>query len=289
MKDLNLDIFPATNKEQWKQLAEKQLKGADPDRELTWKNNAEINLEAYYDTSDLDDLKYLQDYFEGIGSHKWKLYEEVEVDDEKNTNKNILKALMGGCDGIILKVNEDVDFESALKNVDRDICDIAIRSSKSFDLRGINGFLSAPEGNCFESPISTNPISQISSILKGLSDKTHIYRTAYSDFFLEISSLRALRFLLNRSDVQIHTNVPKHKSDEHQCFVKTTAGLASILGGTHSIDFSTVTGDSRISRNTGNLIREESGIEEYSDQCGGSYYVEVLTDRIIQEVKEKLK
>ncbi|MEQ8904954.1 methylmalonyl-CoA mutase family protein [Ekhidna sp.] len=289
MKDLNLDIFPATNKEQWKQLAEKQLKGADPDRELTWKNNAEINLEAYYDTSDLDDLKYLQDYFEGIGSHKWKLYEEVEVDDEKNTNKNILKALMGGCDGIILKVNEDVDFESALKNVDRDICDIAIRSSKSFDLRGINGFLSAPEGNCFESPISTNPISQISSILKGLSDKTHIYRTAYSDFFLEISSLRALRFLLNRSDVQIHTNVPKHKSDEHQWFVNTTAGLASILGGTHSIDFSTVTGDSRISRNTGNLIREESGIEEYSDQCGGSYYVEVLTDRIIQEVKEKLK
>ena len=60
------------------------------------------------------------------------------------------------------------------------------------------------------------------------------------------------------------------------------------MGGSHSVDFSTASGDTRISRNTGNLIREESGINTYSDQCGGSYYVETLTDKIIKKVTEKL-
>jgi methylmalonyl-CoA mutase N-terminal domain/subunit len=107
---------------------------------------------------------------------------------------------------------------------------------------------------------------------------------------MEIATLRALKFLLKKSGhIHIHTHIPKHASDEHQWFLNTTAGLASILGGSHSIDFSTAIGDPRISRNTGNLIREESGIEEYSDQCGGSYYIEVLTDRIVKKVEEKLK
>ena len=40
--------------------------------------------------------------------------------------------------------------------------------------------------------------------------------------------------------------------------------------------------DPRITRNVGNLIREESKITEYQDQCGGAYLVEVLTDQIIK-------
>ena len=62
MKDLDLSTFPLITKQDWKQLAEKQLKGANPDEELRWKNSAEIELEGYYDSSDLTSLKYLEDF-----------------------------------------------------------------------------------------------------------------------------------------------------------------------------------------------------------------------------------
>lgn len=288
LKNLDLEIFPRTSKEQWKQLAEKQLKGADPDVELTWKNDAEIKLEAYYDKSDTEELNYLQDFFGKIESHRWKLYERVEVTNEKEANSKALKALIGGCDGIIFNLKIDANTDSLLKDIDSNICDVSIVSSvdNSFNLEVAN---SITNENCiFEEEHFTSPISQLAHFIRKIENQKFIHRTAFADFFLEISAVRALRYLLDQP-VHIHTQVSKHQSKEHQWFLNTTAGLASILGGTHSIDFSTSIGDARISRNTGNLIREESGIEEYSDQCGGSYYIEVLTDRIIKGVKEKLE
>ncbi|WP_425392656.1 methylmalonyl-CoA mutase family protein [Ekhidna sp.] len=290
MKDLNLNIFPDTNKDQWKKLAEKQLKGQNPDEQLKWENDSRMTLEGYYDHSDVSDLQYLDEYFASLPSHRWKLYEEVKVDEPKDANKQVLKALMGGCDGIILNVEDENYIERALNDVDRSICDIAIRSSKKLDVKNSSGMKMIPDGNCLVVR-STNPIEQLLEIL-GEKPLPFIYRSSNSDFFLEIASVRALNYLLHESnggDVHIHTHIPNHPSQEHQWFLNTTAGLASVLGGSHSIDFTTAIGDPRISRNTGNLIREESGIEEYTDQCRGSYYIEVLTDKIIKSVKEKLK
>lgn len=291
MKELNLDIFPKISKDQWKKLAEIQLKGINPDDKLKWRNSAEISLEGYYDQSDLQELEYLSTYFSQVKSHRWKLYEEVTVKDEKEANRQILNALMGGCDGVILSIENPDLLDGALKEVDRNICDISIRSNEHINPEGLSGMMIMPDGNCLLVEETENPISQLLEVLKG-EDQNFIYRNAFSDFFLEISTVRALRFLLGeaaRGNNHIHTYIPKHQSNEHQWFLNTTAGLASILGGSHSIDFTTAIGDPRISRNTGNLIREESGIDEYTDQCGGSYYIEVLTDKIIKGVKEKLK
>ena len=291
MKELNLDIFPKISNDQWKKLAENQLKGVNPDDKLKWRNSAEISLEGYYDQSDLQELECLNTYFSQVKSHRWKLYEEVTVKDEKEANRQILNALMGGCDGVILSIENPDLLDGALKEVDRNICDISIRSNEHINPEGLSGMMIMPDGNCLLVEETENPISQLLEVLKG-EDQNFIYRNAFSDFFLEISTVRALRFLLGeaaRGNNHIHTYIPKHQSNEHQWFLNTTAGLASILGGSHSIDFTTAIGDPRISRNTGNLIREESGIDEYTDQCGGSYYIEVLTDKIIKGVKEKLK
>lgn len=288
MKDLDLNIFPPLSKQEWKQLAEKQLKGANPDQELRWKNEAEIELEGYYDTSDLASLKYLEDFFTSIKPHRWKLYEEVEVKEAKYANEQILKALMGGCDGVILNITEEINIEKALIDVDTSICDISIKSDQKISTSNLSGFHIMPGGNCYQAIESIDPIGQIKGVLSNIENQAFIYRTSFQDFFLEIASVRALRFLLGQkgSNAQIHSHVPLHNSDEHQWFLNTTAGLASILGGSHSVDFSTAIGDPRISRNTSNLIREESGIEEYHDQCGGSYYIEVLTDKIIKGVEK---
>ncbi|MEQ9468505.1 MAG: methylmalonyl-CoA mutase family protein [Ekhidna sp.] len=291
MKNLDLTIFPPIPNDEWKQLAERQLKGANPDEELSWKNEAGIELKGYYDASDLEPLRYLADFFTTLPSHRWKLYEEVSVRETKFANQQVLKALMGGCDGVILKVSNVVELEEATSDVNIAICDICTISDEALSTKYFSGFQIMPNGNCFRAKDVENPIDQISEVISGLLDHSYIYRHALSDFFLEIAAVRALRFLLNQrgSNANIHTHVPLHHSKDHQWFLNTTAGLASILGGSHSIDFSTAIGDSRISRNTGNLIREESGIEEYKDQCGGSYYIEVLTDKIIKGVEEKLR
>ncbi|WP_462247910.1 methylmalonyl-CoA mutase family protein [Ekhidna sp.] len=291
MKNLNLNIFPQTSKDEWLQLAENQLKGANPATELAWENDANINLNGYYDHSDILHLKYLEDFFSNVQPHKWKLYERIISSNPEVANEQALKALMGGCDGIILSSSSNM--EVLLKDINSEICEISFDSSASpISVASFTGFQLFENGNCASSDVTKNPIDQLCELFQKLKNHTYVHRIAVSDFFLEIASVRALRYLLDNrgfKGVHIHSQIPQHEEDDHQWFLNTTSGLASILGGSHSIDLTTASGDSRISRNTGNLIREESGIEEYGDQCGGSYYIEFLTDKIINQVSERLK
>ncbi|MEM6812768.1 MAG: methylmalonyl-CoA mutase family protein [Bacteroidota bacterium] len=145
--------------------------------------------------------------------------------------------------------------------------------------------------NCvYQDTSITIPSDQVRCLLKAIDTSSKwVYRKAFPDFFLEIATVRAFRFMLNikkkRNDIRIHTSIPHHKLAENQWFLNTTSGLASILGGSDSIDIPTAIGHDRISRNIGHLIREESGIDMYEDQCGGSYLIESLTHQIIQQVK----
>lgn len=291
MKELDLNIFPEISKDEWLQLAENQLKGADPNTELAWKNTGDLNLNAYYDRSDIEGLSYLEDFFSSINPHKWKLYEQIEVSNAGTANEQAIKALMGGCDGIIFKNPEN--WNTLLKDIDTQICDINMISDGDMSSdSNLTGFKLYKAGNCITSSEVLDPINQVFQLVNSINKETYIHRTALGDFFLEIATIRSLRYLLETNgneNIKIHSQVPLHAESDHQWFLNTTSGLASVLGGSHSIDLPTATGDSRISRNTGNLIREESGIIEYSDQCGGSYYIEVLTDKIIKKVTEKLK
>ncbi|MEO9869357.1 methylmalonyl-CoA mutase family protein [Ekhidna sp.] len=290
MKELDLNVFPKIDRTGWENLAQKQLKGANPLHELSWKNDGGLDLERYYDESDLIELTYLSDFFTDLKPHRWKLYQRIASEDIKEANREALEALMGGCDGIIFDLTNSNKTDDLLKNIDEQICDLSFINN-SLDSLPTKSVLFTDSNCIFEKKPHTSPITQLVELISSLESETFVHRKAFVDFFLEIASVRALRYLLNQKsmEVHIHTQIPKHESEEHQWFLNTTAGLASILGGSHSIDLTTHIGDSRISRNTGNLIREESGIKEYTDQCGGSYYIEVLTDKIIKEVVEKLK
>ena len=105
LKDLDLSIFPTISKENWGFLAEKQLKGEDPNQVLKWQNTADIDLLGYYDESDIKSLSYLTEFFKNLAPHRWKLYQQIEVDQDKEANRQILEALMGGCDGVIRKTD----------------------------------------------------------------------------------------------------------------------------------------------------------------------------------------
>ena len=300
LKELDVKNFSDTSKSEWTFLAKNQLKGEDPNRALNWKIDGAIEIGAYHDASDLDDLEELTKFFKNLKPFNWKLYEEIAVDNEKLANEKAVEALQGGCDGIMFHVKKEaVNFDVVLQNIQMDICDISVISQENqineVELKNkLSGFILSKKNNTVYTCTSESQIDSITDTIDSLDSEQHIFRIATNDFFLEIASLRALRFLIydqlkkDPFSIQIHTSTALHPQQDHQWFLNATAGLASILGSTNSIMFSTASGSSRISRNVGNLIREESGISQYAGQCNGSYYIEVLTHKIIQACKSRL-
>ncbi len=298
MKEISLDIFPKVNKDEWINLAKKQLKGEDPIQTLSWLSDSQLEMNSYYDQSDIEGFNKQIEFFKSLKPFHWKLYENIDVRGVASGNREALEALAGGCNGVIFSIQERIDFKVLLDNILIDICDVSLQSSIELeDVPQLSGFLIG--GNLTNaidaSEGQKNQVDIITSTLKTITNEKHVLRNASSDFFLEVASLRALRFLLfdligeKANQIQIHTSILPHSSEDQQWFVNSTAGLASILGGSTSINFYTAKGNSRISRNVGNIIREECGIIQYEDQCGGSFFVEALTHKIIQACKENLE
>ena len=126
-----------------------------------------------------------------------------------------------------------------------------------------------------------------------------------SSYFMQIAKLRAARLLWseiikafpsspeNPPAMFIHSMTSRWTQtlyDPHVNMLRgTTASMSAILGGTDSL---TVTPfdkpiknsnsfSSRIARNTQIILREESHLEKVIDPSAGSYYIENLTDTLI--------
>ena len=127
------------------------------------------------------------------------------------------------------------------------------------------------------------------------------------NFFMEIAKMRAARLLWAKIVQSFHPKNPKSMALRTHC---QTSGwslteqdpynnatrtcieaLAAVLGGTQSLhtnaldeaialptDFS-----ARIARNTQLYLQKETGITRVVDPLGGSYYLEYLTDQLVQK------
>jgi len=129
------------------------------------------------------------------------------------------------------------------------------------------------------------------------------------NFFMEVAKLRAARVLwcqvmeeLGATDerskmLRTHcqtSGVSLQEQDPYNNVIRTTVeALAAVLGGTQSLhtnaldealalptDFS-----ARIARNTQLVLQEETGITHVADPLGGSYYVEALTAKLVEEAR----
>ncbi|WP_138379274.1 methylmalonyl-CoA mutase [Luteithermobacter gelatinilyticus] len=127
------------------------------------------------------------------------------------------------------------------------------------------------------------------------------------NFFMEVAKLRAARTLWARIMEDFGAKDPRSlmlrthcqtsgvsltEKDPYNNVIRTTVeALAAALGGTQSLhtnaldeaialptDFS-----ARIARNTQLVLQEETGICHVVDPLGGSYYVESLTNELVQE------
>jgi methylmalonyl-CoA mutase len=131
------------------------------------------------------------------------------------------------------------------------------------------------------------------------------------NFFMEVAKLRAARVLWatlmkkyfdpkKESSLLLRTHCQTSgwslsAQDPYNNVVRTTIeAMAAVLGGTQSLhtnsfdealalptDFS-----ARIARNTQTIIAEESHVTEVADPLGGSYYIENLTEQLVQRSLE---
>lgn len=130
------------------------------------------------------------------------------------------------------------------------------------------------------------------------------------NFFMEVAKLRAARVLWHRVMTRLGAKDERSKmlrthcqtsgvslteQDPYNNVVRTTIeAMAAMLGGTQSLhtnaldeavalptDFS-----ARIARNTQIIIQEETGMTRVVDPLGGSYYVEALTNELVDRAWE---
>lgn len=130
------------------------------------------------------------------------------------------------------------------------------------------------------------------------------------NFFMEVAKLRAARVLWHRVMTKLGAKDERSKmlrthcqtsgvslteQDPYNNVIRTTIeAMAAMLGGTQSLhtnaldeaialptDFS-----ARIARNTQIVIQEETGMTKVVDPLGGSYYVEALTQELIDKAWE---
>jgi methylmalonyl-CoA mutase len=132
------------------------------------------------------------------------------------------------------------------------------------------------------------------------------------NFFMEASKLRAARYLWaklmkqfgpkNSKSLMLRTHCQTSgwsltEQDPYNNVVRTTLeALAAVLGGTQSLHTNALDEaialptdqSARIARNTQLIIQEESGVTKVVDPLGGSYYVEALTNDLIEEAQKIL-
>lgn len=122
-----------------------------------------------------------------------------------------------------------------------------------------------------------------------------------SDYFMEISKIRAARWLWSKvaaaygvenAPVHIHACTSKWNKttyDAHTNMLRVTAeAFAAVVGGVDSMHigpFDEISGTTdefsrRIARNIHIILREECGLDQVIDPAGGSTYIEWLTDRL---------
>ena len=133
------------------------------------------------------------------------------------------------------------------------------------------------------------------------------------NFFMEVAKLRAARLLWSELMEQFEPKDPRSKmlrthcqtsgvsltaKDPYNNVIRTTVeAMAAALGGTQSLHTNSLDEalalptpfSARIARNTQLVLQEETGITKVVDPLAGSYYVESLTNSVVEEARKLIQ
>lgn len=110
--------FASSNKAQWLQKVEKDLKGKSID-ELNWQLEENITLSPFYTREDQSETN--PSLTLNKSSNTWQIGEYIDVDNLEQANKDVLKALNGGVNAPLFRFHHlpsTQAFEQLLKGVE---------------------------------------------------------------------------------------------------------------------------------------------------------------------------
>lgn len=121
--------FPPVTTEQWEEVINKDLKGADYEKKLVWKTMEGFNVRPYYRAENLQSISYLGakpgqfPYVRGVkGNNNWLVRQTIEVDCPKEANAHALDVLMKGAESLGFVINNKEfsasDLDTLLKNIE---------------------------------------------------------------------------------------------------------------------------------------------------------------------------
>ncbi len=111
-KTLFSEFGPVT-KEQWIERVNVDLKGADFDKKLVWKNLSKINIQPFYNTE--DKLEFVTNT--GENSQALINYRNIIVESAEIANAQAQKAIKEGINGLLFTIEEHVLVDKLLSNI----------------------------------------------------------------------------------------------------------------------------------------------------------------------------
>jgi methylmalonyl-CoA mutase len=117
MNDKNKSLFAEFNpvtKQEWMEKVGIDLKGADFDKKLVWKNLSKIKIQPFYYAEDK------QDYIKNTGENSQSLinYRGIAVHSAERGNKLALKAIEEGINGLLFTVDKRISAANLLEGID---------------------------------------------------------------------------------------------------------------------------------------------------------------------------
>ena len=366
--------FQPSSKEEWIEKAISDLKGADFDKRLVWKNLNDIEVQPFYT---LEDRQRTLDN-SGRIEEKVVNYRRIER-GAANKNALALQALEEGMDGIVFEVDPSDHIEDLLEHIEPEktalsfslrsgVWDFSDRlfkfySSLDLDKEKVRGYIETPllsefltEGILSEQLLddmaratrifedyprlktltlsgreyldsggsqvqeiafSLNSVVFMVEAMKerGLDEnlifrKLNLIMAIGSEYFVEISKLRALNSLFHRVAEKYGVREPdftlvsrssiwtKSVLDCNTNMLRaTTEAMSAILGNTNALEidpYDRETGTSRdlsrrIAGNIATILREESYFGKVRNPVDGAYYIEELSHELAEKALELFK
>lgn len=123
-KPLFSEFSPVT-KEQWMEKVIADLKGADFDKKLVWKNLSDIEIQPFCNSE--DNIQPLRNT--GENSQSLVNYRSISVENAESGNKLAVKAVEEGMNGLVFQLKNKVPVATLLRDIDLN------KVSVSFELK----------------------------------------------------------------------------------------------------------------------------------------------------------
>lgn len=122
--------FPPVSTEQWEEVINKDLKGADYDKKLVWKTIEGFNVRPYYRAENLADIKFMDTqpgqfpFVRGTKkSNEWLIRQDFcACENLEEANKLALDALMKGANSIGFQISRKGLDEKEMEVLLKDFC-----------------------------------------------------------------------------------------------------------------------------------------------------------------------